>query len=129
MEEIPQKEQEYVALINKNECKWKFEQPFLRLFLYRKIVAMSYSSDYFKLNSESKQIVDKFYIDEELYADNIERLPEFLMRMRFAGVFPWKTRELGINLYHKLRLLSHEQRTVLLLIENDIESEFIWTKL
>ena len=112
----------------KNQCKWKLEQPYLRLFLYRKIVAMSYSADYFQLNNECKQLVDKFYVDEELYADKLELIPDYLLQMRQAGVFPWKTRELGIKLYHKLRLLSHEQRTVYfnLIVEDDIKPKFLW---
>ena len=103
----------WVCNFNKNACKWSLEQPYLRLFLYRKLTAISYSADYFQLSEECKHIVDRFYVQEELFADQLEMWPNYLLQMRQVGVFQWKTREIGLQLYHKLRLISHELRTVI----------------
>jgi bacterioferritin (cytochrome b1) len=51
------------------------EIPVFHFQTYRKLYAISFSGDYWKLSTETREILENFYSKEEEYADEIEKMP------------------------------------------------------
>jgi hypothetical protein len=111
------------------------EIPLVHFQTYRKLYAITYSTDYWLLTPKTRQVLELFYAQEEDYADKIEQMPmvflvdKLLQQMKSLKVIDQKTVQQGFELVKKLRMISHELRTVFLAnIATDFESSNVWFK-
>jgi hypothetical protein len=70
-----QKESLYVSDASIDLSLSILEVPVSHFQTYRRLYAISFSGDYWKLSSETREILENFYSKEEDYADEIEKMP------------------------------------------------------
>jgi hypothetical protein len=100
----------------------------LRLQLYRKLFAITYSNNYWDISRDCREYIEKYYVLEEIYADKLEKFPRLLTKVLTLHIIQTDTAQLGMLLFNKLRFISFELRTVkrIFMLENVIQSKFLW---